>query len=108
MTRHDVTLKAGSRLGKLFGEQAQVLALHHQAVKQAGPGLVVVAWADDEVIEAVELEGHKFAVGVQWHPEESDDLRLLQALVKAAAPAPTPGVNGGGGRKSRGRMAARR
>ena len=108
MTRHDVTLKAGSRLGKLFGEQAQVLALHHQAVKEAGPGLVTVAWADDQVIEALELEGHKFAVGVQWHPEEGDDPRLLQALVKAAAPASAPAVNGGGGRKSRGRMAARR
>jgi gamma-glutamyl-gamma-aminobutyrate hydrolase PuuD len=106
MTRHDVTLKDGSALGKLLGSQAQVLALHHQAVKQAGDGLVTVAWADDQVIEAVELEGHRFAIGIQWHPEEGDDPRLLQALVKAATPAPAPAVNGG--RKSRGRVGARR
>jgi gamma-glutamyl-gamma-aminobutyrate hydrolase PuuD len=106
MTRHDVTLSGGSALGKLLGDRAQVLALHHQAIKQAGDGLVTAAWADDQVIEAVELEGHRFAIGVQWHPEEGDDLRLLQALVKAATPAPAPPVNGG--RKSRGRVAARR
>ena len=108
MTQHDVTLKDGSTLAKLLGGHAQVPALHHQAIKQAGDGLVTVAWADDQVIEAVELEGHRFAIGVQWHPEEGDDPRLLQALVKAAAPASAPAVNGGGGRKSRGRMAAGR
>jgi putative glutamine amidotransferase len=106
MTRHDVTLSDRSALGKLLGSKVQVLARHHQAIKQAGGGLVTVAWADDQVIEAVELEGHRFAIGVQWHPEEGDDLRLLQALVKAATPAPAPAVNGG--RKSRGRVGARR
>jgi gamma-glutamyl-gamma-aminobutyrate hydrolase PuuD len=67
-----------------------------------------VAWADDQVIEAVELEGHRFAIGVQWHPEEGNDPRLLQALVKAATPTPTPAPAVNGGRKSRGRVGARR
>jgi putative glutamine amidotransferase len=107
MAQHDVTVKDGSALGKLLGSKTQVPSLHHQAIKQAGDGLVTVAWADDQVIEAVEVEGHRFAIGVQWHPEEGDDLRLLQALVKAAAtPVATPAVNGG--RKSRGRVGARR
>ncbi|MFZ0079542.1 MAG: hypothetical protein WAL13_10590, partial [Trebonia sp.] len=35
-------------------------------------------------VEAVEVAGHGFGVGVHWHPEESDDLRLLTALVEAA------------------------
>ena len=114
MTRHDVTLNAESTLGRLLGTQAQVLALHHQAIQQAGHGLATVAWADDQVIEAVELEGHRFAIGVQWHPEEGDDPRLLQALVKAATPATPapaaakPAASGKDGRKTRGRMAARR
>jgi putative glutamine amidotransferase len=90
MTPHDVTLSTGSVLGKLLGERARVLALHHQAIKQAGTGLVTVGWSDDQVIEAVELAGHRFAVGIQWHPEEDDDLRILQALVAAASPAPAP------------------
>jgi putative glutamine amidotransferase len=112
MTRHDVTLSGDSALGKLLGSQVQVLALHHQAIKQAGTGLVTVAWADDQVVEAVELEGHRFAIGVQWHPEEGDDQRLLKALVAAAAPAPAPPVAkpapNGRDKKQRGRMAARR
>ncbi|HEY0716125.1 MAG TPA: gamma-glutamyl-gamma-aminobutyrate hydrolase family protein [Streptosporangiaceae bacterium] len=109
MTPHDVSLNPGSVLGKLLGERARVMALHHQAVKQAGSGLVCVAWADDQVIEAVELEGHRFAIGVQWHPEEDDDLRIFQALVAAAAPAPAapparPAPNGS--KKVRGRPAS--
>ncbi len=41
--------------------------------------------ADDEVTEALEVAGHRFGVGVQWHPEEGDDPRLLAAFVEAAA-----------------------
>jgi putative glutamine amidotransferase len=112
MTRHNVTLSGDSALGQLLGGQVQVLALHHQAIKQAGTGLVTVAWADDQVVEAVELEGHPFAIGVQWHPEEGDDRRLLKALVAAAAPAPAPPAAkpapNSRDKKQRGRMAARR
>jgi putative glutamine amidotransferase len=87
MAPHDVHLNAGSTVGRRLGSQARVPALHHQAVRQAGEGLVTVAWADDQVIEAVELPGHPFAVGVQWHPEEGDDLRLFEALIEAAEAA---------------------
>jgi putative glutamine amidotransferase len=31
--------------------------------------LTVVGTAPDGLVEAVEIEGHSFAVGVQWHPE---------------------------------------
>jgi putative glutamine amidotransferase len=37
-----------------------------------------------ELVEAVEDPAKRFAVGVQWHPEESDDRRLFEALVEAA------------------------
>jgi putative glutamine amidotransferase len=30
------------------------------------------------------VAGHRFCLGVQWHPEESDDRRLFAALVGAA------------------------
>ena len=72
----------GSRVAQAVGESTSVLCSHHQAIDDLGRGLVVVARADDGVVEAVELESG-FVVGVQWHPEESGDTRLFKALVDA-------------------------
>jgi gamma-glutamyl-gamma-aminobutyrate hydrolase PuuD len=73
-----------SVVGRLLGHRFEVLCSHHQAVDSLGAGLVATARSDDGVIEAVELPGHRFVVGVQWHPEESRDARLFEALVGAA------------------------
>lgn len=81
---HDVQLSAGSLVGRMLGDAARVPATHHQAVHRLGHGLLAVGWARDHVVEAVELPGHRFAVGVQWHPEESDDRRIVDAMVAAA------------------------
>jgi putative glutamine amidotransferase len=63
-----------------------VATAHHQGIDRLGDGLVPVAWAQDGLIEAVELAGpHPFALGVQWHPEAGPDGRLVSALVAAAA-----------------------
>jgi Predicted glutamine amidotransferases len=43
----------------------------------------VTGRADDDVIEAVELDDHPFCVGVQWHPEADADGSLFAALVAA-------------------------
>jgi putative glutamine amidotransferase len=82
--RHAVQISVTSMLGKTLGDHAEVVSGHHQAVRRLGKGLSTVAWADDQIIEAVELQGHRFAIGVQWHPEESDDPRLIEALVAEA------------------------
>ena len=58
---------------------------HHQALNKLGVGVRVVGRAADGVIEAVELDDSRFAIGVQWHPEESGDVRLFRALVMAAS-----------------------
>ncbi len=85
---HDIELDASSQLGRLLGARVQAPASHHQAPDQAGTGVVVVGRSPgDEVIEAIELQGHRFGVGVHWHPEEGDDPRLLTALVNAATVA---------------------
>ena len=63
---------------------------HHQAVDLLGDGLRAVAWEEDGLVEAVEagpteLDGLSgFVLGVQWHPEQGDDVRLFGALVSAA------------------------
>ncbi|MEU4998980.1 gamma-glutamyl-gamma-aminobutyrate hydrolase family protein [Streptomyces sp. NPDC021622] len=60
---------------------------HHQAVARLGRDLVVSAHADDGTVEAVELPGSAWALGVQWHPEMGEDLRVMRALVRAAGAA---------------------
>jgi putative glutamine amidotransferase len=68
---HDVRLTGGSRLAGICGAGIlQVNSRHHQAVKGLGRGLVVTGCAPDGVVEAVELPGERFLVGVQWHPED--------------------------------------
>jgi gamma-glutamyl-gamma-aminobutyrate hydrolase PuuD len=82
---HDIVLEEDSQLGRLLGTRVQVPAAHHQAPDQPGTGITVAGRSPGgEVIEAIELQGHRFGVGVHWHPEESGDPRLLTALVSAA------------------------
>lgn len=68
--RHNITLVRGTRLMDMFGvDSLEVNSAHHQAIKDLGRGLVISAKAEDGVIEAVELPGEHFVMGVQWHPE---------------------------------------
>jgi gamma-glutamyl-gamma-aminobutyrate hydrolase PuuD len=88
LSTHEIQLSAASRIGRaLNAGTAQVPAGHHQGINRIGSGLLTVAWTPDQVVEAVELQGHAFGVGVQWHPEEGDDLLIFEALVNAAADA---------------------
>jgi putative glutamine amidotransferase len=83
--RVSVKTAPGSRLATIIGSEVDVHCHHHQAVDLLAAGLVPVAWAGDGVVEAVELVGTDFVLGVQWHPEEDGvDRRLFQALVEAA------------------------
>jgi putative glutamine amidotransferase len=91
--RHDVRLSPDSMLAGVLPEPGSfsVPTHHHQAVDLLGDGLRAVAWEEDGTVEAVEtgpselggLSG--FVLGVQWHPEQGDDVRLFGALVCAAA-----------------------
>ena len=69
---------------RLLGDVVEVECSHHQAIDTLGDSLLVSARSDDGVIEAVEVLGRSFAVGVQWHPEENGDVRLVAGLVDAA------------------------
>lgn len=78
---HDVS--AAGRLAWLDG--AGVCSSHHQAVGRLAPGFAVLARATDGTIEAVECGDHRFAVGVQWHPERPPCHPGLFAALLAAA-----------------------
>jgi gamma-glutamyl-gamma-aminobutyrate hydrolase PuuD len=80
-----VTLRTGSVLAGLLGPEAKVACYHHQAIDKVAPGLEVTGMSDDGTIEAVELPGRRFVLGVQWHAEQDGgDFRLFEALVAAA------------------------
>lgn len=85
---HAVTTAAGSLLRGVLDEYADVRSYHHQGIAGIGKRLVATAWADDGTIEAVEQPDRRFALGVLWHPEAGDDLRLFSALVRTATREP--------------------
>jgi putative glutamine amidotransferase len=80
----EVATSPDTRTAAVFGATPTVLCSHHQSIDVLGTGLVVTARAADGVIEAVELPGAAFVLGVQWHPEEGGDQRPFAALVAAA------------------------
>jgi putative glutamine amidotransferase len=83
--RVPVKTAPGSRLAAILGSEVEVHCHHHQAVDKLASALVPVAWAGDGVVEAIELAGTEFVLGVQWHPEEDGvDRRLFEALVEAS------------------------
>ncbi|MFI6901037.1 gamma-glutamyl-gamma-aminobutyrate hydrolase family protein [Nonomuraea sp. NPDC050394] len=85
-----VHTEPGTRLAKILGQDPlDVPHYHHQAVNRLGTGLTVSARAEDDTIEAIELDAHPFAVAVQWHPEAGNDPALFHALTTAAT-HPTP------------------
>lgn len=96
----DVRISPGSRLGQLLGPSLTVPVTcapgaGRQWVDRLGSGLTAVAWADGgaadagEAVEAIELAGHPFTIGMQWHPEQAEDIRVFEGLRLAAAGRPS-------------------
>jgi putative glutamine amidotransferase len=87
---HDVTVESGSRLASIVGAGSlAVNTAHREAVVSVPSTVRVAARAPDGVIEAIELPKHRFALGVQWHPEFFTDAgnphrALFEALVAEA------------------------
>src|SRR3989440_3880097 len=81
---HDVAFEPETRLAQMLGDRAPVKSHHHQGFGRLGAGLREAARADDGRLEAVEDPERRFALGVLWHPEEAEDLRLFEALVEEA------------------------
>jgi putative glutamine amidotransferase len=80
----EVTLDPDRLPGALLGETATVPCYHHQGVGRLGTGLVATGWSRDGTVEAVQLTGRAFAVGVQWHPEAGQDDALFRSLIDEA------------------------
>jgi putative glutamine amidotransferase len=89
MPCHKVALSKDTLLARISGHTSiKVNSMHHQAVKEPAPGLIASARSADHLIEALEMPGYPFFIGVQWHPEylwekNEEAFRLFQAFVKA-------------------------
>jgi putative glutamine amidotransferase len=82
---HEVAVQKGSRLAEITGAgQVAVNSRHHQAVGRLGDGLKVSARAEDGIVEGIEAPGKRFAVGVQWHPEDQAPEDPMQAKLFSA------------------------
>ena len=87
---HMVVIEPDSALASLIGgEPLLVNSTHHQAVREPGRGMRVVAHSEDGLVEAIEAAaGGRFFLGVQWHPEglftEPRHLAIFEGLVRAA------------------------
>ncbi|MGH2852924.1 MAG: gamma-glutamyl-gamma-aminobutyrate hydrolase family protein [Solirubrobacteraceae bacterium] len=97
---HDVLLREGSLVARVAGETKHATkSHHHQGVDRLGDGLVVSATSTlDDLPEAIELDagigatgtdlnGGRFVLGVQWHPEADEASPIVRALVAAATRA---------------------
>jgi len=79
----------GNKIHSITGSigSGQVTSSHHQALASAGP-FETLALSDDGVLEAIRLANRSFYVGVQWHPERTQDQKLglgiIEKLVNAA------------------------
>jgi putative glutamine amidotransferase len=105
---HTVRLQPGSLAARAAGAQrSAVRSHHHQGIATLGQDLTPTGHAHhDNLIEAIELPAHRFALGVLWHPEEDQQNHIINAFVQEARQrrgagelpmAPTPPRRGGHG-----------
>ncbi len=94
-TFHRIYIAPGSKLAAVVGSggTVRVNSIHHQGAREPhrAPGLLASAYAlDDGLIEALESPSHRWAIGVQFHPERREETpphfdRLFEALVDRAS-----------------------
>lgn len=94
LNAHSIEIVPATKLSRIAGGELrrEVNSRHHQSVARLGHGLVVSATDPrDGVIEAIERPNKRFAVGVQWHPENQTAQKdsIARKLFEAFAAALT-------------------
>jgi putative glutamine amidotransferase len=87
---HEIDVVEGTLLHRILKEKTiRVNSTHHQAVEKLGRNVQVNAQASDNIIEAIEVSGQRFCLGVQWHPEYLStryDHAIFKAFIQAMIP----------------------
>jgi putative glutamine amidotransferase len=79
---HGIRIKEGSLLAEVLGTtEADVNSHHHQGLEKIGRDLEEIAWSGDGVLEAVQLQGQRWVLGVQWHPEAMASVDEVQRRI---------------------------
>lgn len=87
---HEASVQEGTLLRRLMEKDTiEVNSMHHQGIKDVAPGLVASAFAPCGLAEALEMPGHPFFLGLQWHPEhmwrkDAGQRRIFEAFIAAA------------------------
>lgn len=69
---HPVAITPGSRVAEIFGNtDFMVDSYHHQCADRIAKGFKVTGKAPDGVVEAIEYDGERFFLLLQWHPEKT-------------------------------------
>ena len=87
---HSLQVVEGTPLAALSPVDG-VNSRHHQAVLDLAPGLEIMAYSSDGIIEAARMPEKRFVWAVQWHPEafweeEGIHLELFRKLVIMSSP----------------------
>ena len=79
---HEVNIVDGSPLATLINKSRILInSWHHQAVRELGQELEVMATADDGVIEGYYLPGERYLRGYQWHPEKTYEVDEYSRII---------------------------
>ena len=85
---HEISIEPNTLLRTILGKDVmKVNSLHHQGVNMLGRGLSATAHSEDGLVEAVEIAGYPFGLGIEWHPEELGDevsQKIFAAFIEAA------------------------
>ena len=89
LRKKTIDLIESSSLARIMGcNPCHVNALHHQAVRDPGDGLCIVAKDRHGIVQAIEAPRDRFTVGVQWHPEllpfSKPNRNIFSELITAA------------------------
>jgi putative glutamine amidotransferase len=87
---HTVTIDKDAEGLGLSNSVLESSCFHHQAIKELGKGLEVLARADEGHVEAFKIEAKAWSYGVQWHPEDNyksiqQQMELFTKFVSEAA-----------------------
>ena len=86
-SEHKIKIYNKSKLYYILNnDNIRVNSSHHQGLNKIGKGLMVSAYSQDNVIEAIELKGYPYCLGVQWHPERFSSAyskKLFKSFVNA-------------------------